>query len=232
MKYGKIVAGRFVERLNRFEANVLIDGEPHTVHVKNTGRCKELLVPGATVYLEYCEKLTRKTQFDLVAVEKARAKKGILLVNMDSQAPNAVAEEWLREGNLFSPDAVVQREKTYRSSRFDFYVRDGERRAYIEIKGVTLENEGKARFPDAPTERGVKHLCELTECLSEGYEAFLIFVLQMGEMRSFSPNEETDRAFALALRKAAEAGVKVLAYQCEVAPDTLRMTQPIPVKLY
>ena len=176
MKYTKIKAGVFLERLNRFIAKVLIDGKIETVHVKNTGRCRELLVPEAKVYLFASDNPNRKTKYDLIAVEKV-TDRGIILVNMDSQVPNDVVAEWLPKSKLFSLNAVIKREVKFGNSRFDFYVGDGERKAFIEVKGVTLENDGVVSFPDAPTERGVKHINELVSCLSEGFEAYIIFVV-------------------------------------------------------
>lgn len=231
MRYEKIIHGSFISRPNRFIAKVLVNGKEETVHVKNTGRCRELLQPGCTVYLSVSDNPARKTAFDLVAVEKRREGKLPLLVNMDAQAPNAVAEEWLGAGNLFPKGAEIRREVTFGNSRFDFYLQYGERKAYLEVKGVTLEENGCACFPDAPTERGVKHLRELTALVSEGYEAYVLFVIQMGEMRQFSPNDVTHKAFGDALRAAAAAGVQILAMDCSVTPDSLILNAPVPVVL-
>lgn len=231
MRYEKIIHGSFISRPNRFIAKVLVNGKEETVHVKNTGRCRELLQPGCTVYLSVSDNPARKTAFDLIAVEKLREGKPPLLVNMDAQAPNAVAEEWLRAGNLFPKGAEVRREVTFGSSRFDFYLQHGTRKAYLEVKGVTLEEDGLTRFPDAPTERGVKHLGELVECVKAGFEAYVLFVIQMGEMRQFSPNDATHKAFGDALRAAAAAGVQILAMDCSVTPDSLILNAPVPVVL-
>ena len=231
MRYQKIVKGSFMSRPNRFIARVLVNGTEETVHVKNTGRCRELLVPGCTVYLAASDNPVRKTKYDLVAVEKKREGRPPLLINMDSQVPNAVAEEWLRAGNLFPVGSTVRREVRYGSSRFDIFLQDGARKAFLEVKGVTLESDGVARFPDAPTERGVKHLRELTALVSEGYEAYVLFVIQMGEMKSFSPNDVTHKAFGEALRAAADAGVQILAMDCNVTPDSLTINAPVPVVL-
>ena len=231
MRYQKIVKGSFMSRPNRFIAQVLIDGAEETVHVKNTGRCRELLVPDATVWLSVSDTLTRKTKYDLVAVEKARSGKAPLLINMDSQIPNAVAEEWLRAGNLFPRGAEIRREVRYGDSRFDFYLRDGARKAFLEVKGVTLEQDGVARFPDAPTERGIKHVRELVACMAEGYEAYILFVIQMKEICRFEPNDATHKAFGDALREAAAAGVQILAMDCSVTPDSLTLNVPVPVVL-
>ena len=231
MRYGKVVSGRFLRRPNRFIAYADIDGRETVVHVKNTGRCRELLVPGATVFLAAGDNPARKTAFDLVAVEKVRDDCPPLLINMDAQAPNAVAAEWLPKSGLFSPAATYRREVTHGNSRFDLYVEDGQRRAFIEVKGVTLEREGVAYFPDAPTERGVKHLLELTAAIDEGYEAYVLFVIQMKHISAFAPNDGMHPAFGEALRAAAKAGVRVLAMDCLVTPDTLAIDAPVAVNL-
>ena len=231
MRYNRIVEGIFLERPNRFIAKVEINGVVETVHVKNTGRCRELLKPGVTVYLEESDNPDRKTKYDLVTVEKVRPELPTLLVNMDSQAPNQAAEEWLRKGLLFSKGAEIRREVTYKASRFDFFIQDGERRIFLEVKGVTLENQGQVSFPDAPTERGVKHIRELISCMEEGYEAYLLFVIQMKGVNAFSPNDENDPAFGIALREAEQAGVKLLAMDCIIARDSMELDQPIPIVL-
>ncbi len=231
MKYKNILKGAFIERPNRFIAKVIADGCEHTVHVKNTGRCRELLVNGCTVYLEESDNPQRKTRFDLVAVEKIREDGSILLVNMDSQSPNTAAFEWVISSGMFSADAEVRREVKHGDSRFDLYVRDGARQAFIEVKGVTLERDGVAMFPDAPTVRGVKHLRGLVDAVAEGYEAYVLFVIQMKGVSSFTPNRETDPAFAEALRNAAKAGVKVLARDCIVTPDTMTVDEEVSVSL-
>lgn len=231
MKYKQIISGIFLERPNRFIAHVEIDGVPEIVHVKNTGRCKELLLSGSTVYLSVADNPSRKTKYDLIAVEKQRDGAPPLLINMDSQIPNAAAEEWLRTGTLFSPHAMIRREVTYGNSRFDFFVTDGERKAFLEVKGVTLEEKGIAMFPDAPTERGVKHLRELIQCRQDGYEAYVLFVIQMKEMTAFRPNDMTHSAFGDALREADRAGVKILAMDCAVTPDSIVLDEAVPVQL-
>lgn len=228
MKYDSIVSGKYIDRPNRFIANVSVNGRCETVHVKNTGRCRELLVPGATVYLQdwgdSCS--SRKTRYDLIAVEK-----GTLVVNMDSQAPNKVFAQWAREGH-FVPDLKVLRpEAKWGSSRFDFYWETTHEKGFAEVKGVTLELDGHCQFPDAPTERGVRHLNELIAARKEGYEAAVCFVIQMAGMKSFSPNDQTHAAFGEALRKAAEAGVRVIAMECNVTPNTLQITKKVPVVL-
>ncbi len=314
MKYERIQVGRFIERPNRFIAYVEINGLKETVHVKNTGRCAELLKPGATVYVQKSDNLERKTQWDLIGVEK-----GERLINMDSQIPNTVVKEWLEEGNLFDIPVSIYPETTYGKSRFDLYVEVGERKVFIEVKGVTLEEDGvarfpdaptergvkhveeltkalkdgyesyilfviqmkgirdgvarfpdaptergvkhveeltkalkdgyesyilfviqmkgiryftpniQARFPDAPTERGVKHVEELTKALKDGYESYILFVIQMKGIRYFTPNIHTHPEFAEALKKAKKAGVKILAYDCEVKEDEIRLSSSVPV---
>lgn len=226
MQYHSIKKGIFHARPNRFIAHVEVDGAMEVVHVKNTGRCRELLVPGAVVYLEEGRNPARKTKYDLTAVEK-----GDLLVNMDAQAPNKVFQEWAEAGGFLPGLTLLRPETTWGSSRFDFYWEAGERRGFVEVKGVTLEDEGHARFPDAPTERGVKHLEELIRCQEEGYEAAVCFVIQMVGMKDFAPNDVTHPAFGVALRKAAAAGVKVLAQECMVTPETLTMAGPVTVRL-
>lgn len=231
MKYKQIINGIFLERPNRFIAHVEVDGVSETVHVKNTGRCKELLLPGSTVYLSVADNPSRKTKYDLIAVEKQRDDASPLLINMDSQIPNAAAEEWLRKDTLFSSDAVIRREVTYGNSRFDFFVTDGDRKAFLEVKGVTLEEKGIAMFPDAPTDRGVKHLRELMQCRKDGYEAYVLFVIQMKEMTALRPNDTTHPAFGNALREADQAGVKILAMDCVVTPDSIVLDEAVPVQL-
>lgn len=226
MKYENIVRGIFKERPNRFIAKVEIDGKCETVHVKNTGRCKELLVPKAIVYLEKSDNPLRKTLYDLIAVVKNG-----MLINIDSQIPNYVAEEWLKLGTLFSKNALIRREVSYKKSRFDFYIEDGDRRIFLEVKGCTLEENGVARFPDAPTERGVKHINELIECISEGYEAYILFVIQMKGVAYFEPNDKTHKAFGDALRNAQQKGVKILAFDCIVTPDSIEIDNEIKVRL-
>lgn len=230
MKYREIVAGRFISRPNRFIAKVEIDGAEETVHVKNTGRCRELLVPDATVYLEVSDNPARKTKYDLVAVEKVK-NDGTLLINMDSQIPNAAAGEWLKVCGMFSADAVIMREKTFGKSRFDFYVEDGDRKAFLEVKGVTLEYDGVAMFPDAPTERGVKHINELVSCAKNGYEAYILFVIQMKGVHSFRPHDEMHPEFGDALRNASANGVKILARDCVVTADSMTVDGEVRVLL-
>ena len=231
MKYENIVGGTFLDRPNRIIAYVDVDGKKETVHVKNTGRCRELLQQGNKVYLSIADNPNRKTKYDLIAVEKRREEKEPLLVNMDSQIPNDVTEEWLRKGILFSKEARVRREVKYGNSRFDFYIEDGERKAFLEVKGVTLEEDGIASFPDAPTERGIKHIRELMQCLQEGYEAYILFVIQMKEITKFRPNDKTHPAFGEALREAQKAGVKIMAVDCLVTAESIEADAPVFVKL-
>lgn len=227
MKYGTVVPGRFLARPNRFIAHVELDGQTQICHVKNTGRCRELLVPGARVYLEdFGPDTKRKTRYDLIAVEK-----GSLLINMDSQAPNKAVEEFLRAGGLWESPTLVRPETKWGNSRFDFYLEQGERKAFLEVKGVTLEQEGLALFPDAPTQRGVKHLEELTAAAAAGFEAYVLFLIQMKGVHTFRPNWELHPQFGQALVQAAQAGVHVLAYDCRVTPSTMVLDAPVPVNL-
>ena len=223
MRYSKIVPARFIDRPNRFIAHVALDGRTETVHVKNTGRCRELLVPGALVYLSDAgEHTARKTRYDLVAVQK-----GERLVNMDSQAPNAAALEWLRAGHLFPAGTDIRPEYTYGDSRFDIAAFTPDL-ALLEVKGVTLERDGVVLFPDAPTVRGAKHLRELAAFPGESY---ILFVIQMEGVKYFAPNAETDPAFAAALRAARDAGVHILACDCRVTPETMEINEPVEVRL-
>ncbi len=226
MEYGQIIEGRFLSRPNRFAAYVDIGGKQEKAHVKNTGRCRELLVPGAVVYLEKAANEGRATAYDLVAV-----KKGERLINMDSNAPNQAVGEWLLKKGLFPSLKEIRAEKTYKNSRFDFYVETENEKIFLEVKGVTLEREMGAYFPDAPSERALKHVEELMESIKEGYKAYILFVIQMKGAAFFSPNEETHPAFAQMLRKAKAEGVVILAYDCEVTPDSMEIRDPVPVRL-
>lgn len=226
MQYGKILSARFLARPNRFVARVEAQGQELVCHVKNTGRCRELLVPGAAVWLEESPNPNRKTKFDLIAVEK-----GARLINMDAQAPNRVFGEWAQSGHFREGLTLLRPEMTYGSSRFDFYWESSKSRGFVEVKGVTLEEDGVVRFPDAPTLRGVKHLEELVKAHEAGYEAAVCFVIQMGDVEYFAPNDATHPEFGQALRRAAAAGVEVLAMDCAVTPQTLTMGNPVPVKL-
>ena len=231
IKYSKTKNAVFEERPNRFIARVIVDGKKETVHVKNTGRCRELLIKGCDVVLYESDSVGRKTKYDLVAVYKKRDGKSPLLINMDSQIPNDVAEEWLKKGGLFSNNAKIRREVKYGDSRFDFYIEDGERKAFLEVKGVTLEENGVAMFPDAPTERGIKHIKELAFAKSQGYEAYILFIVQMKEISEMRPNDKTHKAFGDALRQAEKKGVCVLALDCFVSESSVEADGFIPVKL-
>jgi len=226
MLYLNIYEGIFIERPNRFIAKVLINGEPVVCHVKNTGRCRELLVPGAKVLLEKSANPQRKTAFDLVKVYK-----GERLVNMDSNAPNTVFGEFLRAAGLGFMPELIKPEYKHGDSRFDFYFEHNGIKAFAEVKGVTLEANNIARFPDAPTERGIKHLRGLIECVKQGFDAYAVFVIQMRHITGFEPAWDKHREFGLALCEAAEAGVKVLAFDCDVTRDGLSIAESVPVNL-
>ena len=226
MRYPNIHKARFLARPNRFIARVLLEGEELTVHVKNTGRCRELLVPGAPVWLVRSDNPSRKTAYDLVAVEKAGR-----LINMDSQAPNALFAEWARAGHFVPGLTLLRPETTWGNSRFDFCITHGETTAFLEVKGVTLEQNGVVSFPDAPTERGTKHLLELAACRQKGYEAYLLFVVQLKGAEQFRPNDSMDPAFGKALRHAVDSGVQILAMDCIVTPDSMTIDQPVPIIL-
>ena len=234
MVYGKILPGIFQARPNRFIAHVEMGGRLEVCHVKNTGRCRELLVPGVKVWLEESANPARKTKYDLIAVEKARPE-GPLLINMDSQAPNKVFGEWAAAGGLGFVPTLLRPETTYGNSRFDYYwewSQEGEaRRGFWEVKGVTLEEGGTARFPDAPTLRGVKHLEELVLARQAGCEAGVCFIVQMAGMDHVEPNDATHPEFGAALRRAAQAGVEVLALECAVEPGRLAAERVLPVCL-
>ena len=237
MKYDKVTIGIFVARPNRFIAHVMLDGEMAVCHVKNTGRCRELLVPGARVVLSAADNPARKTKYDLVAVWK-----GDMLINMDSQAPNIAFGEWARRTGFPDGLAELRAETKYGNSRFDFYYRiAGDKEGlynsrnsegFIEVKGVTLETGGVAAFPDAPTERGAKHVRELIKCRENGFGAYIAFVVQMPGMKYVTPNTATDPDFAAALREAAAAGVRIIALECAVTPDSMEITGFLPVKLH
>ena len=266
MKYNRIVSGTFLQRPNRFIAHVRINGTEEICHVKNTGRCRELLVPGCTVYCAVSDNPQRKTKFDLIAVEKAVDNQSFadkqnvaannassvsvsndaltsngksntgpgrtLLVNMDSQAPNAAAKEWLQsEASPFGKLDVIKPECKYGNSRFDFYLEKEKRKIFLEVKGVTLEDNGVVLFPDAPTERGIKHLQELIRCHAEGFETCVLFVVQMENALYFTPNRKTHPQFADALCEAQNAGVQLLAYTCKVTPDEMKINKELEISL-
>ena len=252
MKYNQVVSGTFLQRPNRFIAHVLIDGKEEICHVKNTGRCRELLIPGCTVYCAVSDNPQRKTKYDLIAVEKIIESQtvfanagipsqhgkstpeahGTLLVNMDSQAPNAAVKEWLRSGSSpFGNIDFLKPEYKYGNSRFDFYLECNNRNIFLEVKGVTLEDNGVVLFPDAPTERGVKHVRELIRCHEEGFETYVLFVVQMEHAQYFTPNRKTHSQFADALCDARDAGVQLLAYTCKVAPDVMNIDKELKIRL-
>lgn len=225
MKYPNMVPGIFLDRPNRFVAHVRIDGKTETVHVKNTGRCRELLPAGAQVWCQKCDHPARKTKYDLVTVRK-----GDRLINMDSQAPNRAAKEWLLSGGL-GEIQNLRPETVHGDSRFDFsFIRDG-RPCFLEVKGCTLEEDGICAFPDAPTDRGRKHLLGLKRAAEAGFGAYVLFVVQMADVRFLRPNDATDPAFGRALREAAAAGVEVLAMDCHVTPEEMTIRQAVPVRL-
>lgn len=228
MKYGKVIHGKFVRRINRFIAEVDIDGDIERVHVKNTGRLKELFQKDAAVLLEVSDNPARKTRFSLIAANKQG-----MWVNIDSQAPNRLAYEALKAGQLleFGLPQVVKKEVTYGTSRFDLYYERGEERGFVEVKGVTLERQGVAMFPDAPTARGTKHVMELVKAVQEGYQGWILFIVQMKGCHLFTPNREMDPAFSDALVEAARQGVEIIAYDSLVTENELLLGEPIPVRL-
>lgn len=225
MTYENMVPGIFQARPNRFIAHVQIGGQTEIVHVKNTGRCKELLVPGCAVWCQRSSNPNRKTAFDLIAVQK-----GDRLINMDSQAPNRAAGEWLSSGGL-GEISELKAEVKHGDSRYDFsFLKDG-KRCFLEVKGCTLEEDGVCAFPDAPTERGAKHIRGLTAAARAGYGAYILFVIQMSDVKYIRPHDETDPEFGKALREASQNGVRVLAMDCAVTPDTMEIRLPVLVKL-
>ena len=224
MQYPHVISGRFVARPNRFVARVETAAGEETVHVKNTGRCRELLIPGVTVYLSRSGNPARKTAFDLIAVEK-----GNRLINLDAQAPNQVFAEWAASGGFLPEVTALRREYVYGDSRLDFCLETPEGRHLVEVKGVKLEEGGRAFFPDAPTQRGVRHIRELIRAAEKGLDATLFFVVQMNDIASVSPNDRTHPAFGEALREAAAAGVRICAGTCRVGPDRLELDRPVPV---
>ena len=226
MRYPNIHRAVFADRPNRFVAHCEMGGEMLTVHVKNTGRCRELLVPGTEVWLTKSGNPARKTAFDLIAVQK-----GPRLVNMDSAAPNAAFGEYARAGRFLPQTENVRAEVRYGDSRFDFCLEAGGKTHFVEVKGVTLEENGAVRFPDAPTERGVKHLRELQKAAAEGHGTHAVFVIQMADVTRFFPNDDTHPAFGAALREAAANGVRVHAFWCEVTPDSMEIAGEVPVVL-
>lgn len=231
MQYKNSIQATFMERPNRFIAYCEVEGERVKVHVKNTGRCKELLVPGCTVYLEHDPNPNRKTAYSLITVQK-----GERLINMDSQVPNKVFYEAIQEKSVTLPGllgdvTLLKPEKTYKNSRFDAYIETKQEKAFVEVKGVTLEDEGIVRFPDAPSERAVKHIYELIEAMEEGYRAYLIFIIQMKGVKYFTPNRVTHEAFAEAVEHAAAKGVHILAYDCKVTEESIKIGEDVKVIL-
>ena len=223
MRYGKTVRGVFVSRPNRFVARVEINGTIETVHVKNTGRCREILVPGATVVLEDSGNPDRKTRYDLIA-----AYKNGMLINIDSQAPNKAFSEFIPRSGIFGEDPQVFPEHAHGDSRFDFYIESRERRIFVEVKGVTKEIDGVCMFPDAPTDRGLKHVMGLESALSEGFEAYVVLIVQMKGMREFVPDYAIHEEFGRELEKAESEGVGVLVYDCVVTEDSMVVDSPLP----
>lgn len=230
MEYPNITEGIFISRPNRFIAQVEIEGRTETVHVKNTGRCREILISGARVFLQKSDNPERKTKYDLTAVEK-KTENGTILINIDSQIPNFCADEFLHKAELFPEGTEIRREVKYGNSRFDICAKNGNDISFIEVKGVTLEKDGLALFPDAPTERGVKHIKELIKAKSEGFGAYIMFVIQMSGVNGFSPNSEMHPEFSEALKSAEKSGVKILAYDCEVTKDRIEIKNPVKVLL-
>lgn len=226
MIYQNIYSGKFLERPNRFIANVEVDGEIKVCHVKNTGRCREILTPGADVFIDYVDKAERKTKYDLISVYK-----GDKLINIDSQAPNKIFHEFLLKRKLISNITYIKPEFKYLNSRFDFYIETANRKILIEVKGVTLEEDGITKFPDAPTLRGVRHVEELILSMDNGYEAYVIFIIQMKDVRYFTPNNHMHPQFGEVLKKAWEKGVKILAYDCNVGKDFIEISEEVSVKL-
>ncbi|MBR3978180.1 MAG: DNA/RNA nuclease SfsA [Oscillospiraceae bacterium] len=225
MKYSHMVAGRFLARPNRFIAHVEIGGNTEICHVKNTGRCRELLQPGAEVFCQVAQNPARKTKFDLIAVRKGKR-----LINIDSQAPNTAAGEWLKGGGL-GELKDLKAETFHGDSRFDFSFEKDGKTCFLEVKGVTLESDGICAFPDAPTTRGVKHLQGLTKAVREGFGAYVLFVVQMADVTYLHPNDSTDPAFGGALREASAAGVQVLAVDCQVTENSMEIGKAVPVRL-
>lgn len=226
MQYHQVQKGIFLDRPNRFLANIEIEGKVTSCHVKNTGRCQELFRPGVTVILEQSDHQNRKTKYDVIGVYK-----GTRLINVDSQAPNQVVGEWLAQGSLIGKPTYLKPEAKYGNSRFDMYMEAADKKIFMEVKGVTLEENGIVRFPDAPTQRGIKHIMELCRCVEEGYEAYLCFVIQMHQVTCFRPNDTTHKAFGDALRHGAEQGVHILAYDCIVGEASMVLNEAVPIEL-
>jgi sugar fermentation stimulation protein A len=224
MKYDNILKGKFISRPNRFIAHIEINGKIEVCHVKNTGRCKELLIPSVTVFVQENNNPKRKTKFSLISVIKENR-----IINMDSQVPNKIVYEWILNGNLLKDITLIKPETKYNNSRFDFYVETKNRKIFIEVKGVTLENQGVVKFPDAPTKRGIKHVKELCDCVKEGYDAYIIFVVQMKDVLHFEPNVETHKEFSEVLKEAKKQGLHILAVDCEVKEDSINIRDYVKV---
>lgn len=226
MIYENIKKAKFINRPNRFIANIEIDGEHEVCHVKNTGRCKELLTEGVDIYVQEFNNSSRKTKYDLISVYKEDR-----LINIDSQAPNKVFYEYLINGFLFQNIKLIKPERKYKTSRFDFYIETDEKKIFVEVKGVTLEEDGVVMFPDAPTERGLKHLNELSDCIEEGYDAYVCFVIQMKDVLYFTPNYITHKEFGETLKDVKKKGVNIIALDCDVTKDRLSLRSMVDVKL-
>lgn len=226
MKYQNIKEAKFLSRPNRFVAQIKIDGKVEICHVKNTGRLRELLIPGTDIYVQKADNPNRKTKYDLIGIYK-----GDRLVNIDSQVVNQVFHEWVSSGRYFPGVSLIKPEYRYKQSRFDFYLEAADKKLLVEVKGVTLEEGNVAMFPDAPTERGVKHINELVESMGDGYQPYIVFIIQMKDVAYFTPNAKTHPEFANALKAAAEKGVKILALDCIITPDSIVAGDFIPVLL-
>lgn len=226
MKYKNIKEAKFISRPNRFIANIEIEGKIEVCHVKNTGRCKELLVENAEIFVQEFDYSKRRTKYDLISVYKEGR-----LINMDSQIPNKVFHEWVQKGYLFDNISLIKPEYKYNNSRFDFYIETDNKKVFVEVKGVTLEEDNVVLFPDAPTERGLKHINELTECLDEGYEAYVVFIIQMSDVSYFTPNCRTHKEFGEALIRANKRGVNILALECEVTENSIEAKKYVDVRL-
>ena len=226
MKYKNIKDGVFVSRPNRFIANIEIDGHIEICHVKNTGRCRELLIPGAKVYVEESDNPLRKTRYDLISVYK-----GQKLFNIDSSAPNKVFGEWVESARFFGKPDFIKPECRYKNSRFDFYIETQGKRIFAEVKGVTLEENGVLMFPDAPTERGLKHINELAECVKEGYEGYVVFIIQTDSAKYFTPNKKTHKEFSDALINAEKSGVKIICLCCCVTKNEIKVKEPVEYRI-
>lgn len=226
MIYDNIKKARFINRPNRFIANVEVEGKNEVCHVKNTGRCKELLIPDVKVFVQEFDSPKRKTKFDMISVYK-----GNMLINMDSQVPNKVFHEWVIDSGFFKNITLIKPEYKYKNSRFDFYIETLEKKIFVEVKGVTLEENGVAMFPDAPTLRGLKHINELVDSIEDGYEAYIFFIIQMKGVSYFTPNYVTHKDFGDALVMAQEKGVQVVALDCKVTENSIKANDFVEVRL-